>query len=77
MGAVGGLVAGAFAMHEGEKIKDHYEYDKDRMEGRIDRGEYRAEDRFDYDRHRIEGEPWEGRRVERVEEVPYGVRYSS
>lgn len=90
LGAVGGLVAGAVAMHEGEKIHRDYDEDKDRIEDRVDYDGDRVENRFDedrnrfdnrvdYDEQRVEDFPedaagWAGRKVQDVEDVPYDVR---
>lgn len=52
--AVGGLLAGGLLMHEGHKVEEHWDQDKDRIENRVDYDRDRVENRYDDDRDRVE-----------------------
>lgn len=89
LAAAGGLAAGALLMHEGHKVEEHFEEDKDRFENRVDYDRERFDDRVDYDRdrfddrvrydeNRVEDFPddaarWTGEKVQEVEDIPDNV----
>ena len=54
LAAGGGLLAGALLMHEGHKVEEGWDREKERFEDRVDYDRDRFEDRVDYDRDRIE-----------------------
>ena len=61
LAALGGLAGGALLMHEGHKVEEHwdedkerFDYDRDRVEDRVDYDRDRVEDRVDYDRQRFD-----------------------
>ena len=76
--AVGGLLAGAAAMYEGEKIHRDWDEDKARMEGDVRRDEQRFDNDVDQVGDAVADAPedaarWAGRKVQDVEDIPQDV----
>jgi len=71
LGAAAGLAGGALLMHEGDKIGDDFERDKDRLEGRFEEDKYRAEN--DVENFPDNAARWTGEKVGEVEDIPQDV----